>query len=154
MPQDLTRVWSGRWLPEDATPHQKVALCILSLHVHAPPLWLNNHCLSLSLSLSLSLRYNDTIWWQRSGSTLAQVMADCVMAPSHYLNQCWPAINLCTMNCMGVHELNLYHINWLVQERRNSIANALELRLSCTNPSICSCIAFIKIHPFLPGTNE
>ena len=24
----------------------------------------------------------------------------------------------------------------LVQERRNSIANALELRLSCTNPSI------------------
>ena len=26
---------------------------------------------------------------------------------------------------------------WLVQERRNSIANALELRLSCTNPSIC-----------------
>ena len=30
------------------------------------------------------------------------------------------------------------HIDWLVQERRNSIANALELRLSCTNPSIYS----------------
>ena len=28
------------------------------------------------------------------------------------------------------------HIDGLVQERRNSIANALELRLSCTNPSI------------------
>ena len=28
-------------------------------------------------------------------------------------------------------------INGLVQERRNSIANALELRLSCTNPSRC-----------------
>ena len=27
-------------------------------------------------------------------------------------------------------------IDGLVQERRNSIANALELRLSCTNPSI------------------
>ena len=26
------------------------------------------------------------------------------------------------------------HIDGLVQERRNSIANALELRLSCTNP--------------------
>ena len=25
----------------------------------------------------------------------------------------------------------------LVQKRRNSIANTLELRLSCTNPSIC-----------------
>ena len=29
-------------------------------------------------------------------------------------------------------------IDVLVQERRNSIANALELRLSCTNPSIWS----------------
>ena len=28
------------------------------------------------------------------------------------------------------------HIGGLVQERRNSIANALELRLSYTNPSI------------------
>ena len=28
------------------------------------------------------------------------------------------------------------HFDGLVQERRNSIANALELRLSCTNPSI------------------
>ena len=26
-------------------------------------------------------------------------------------------------------------VNGLVQERRNSIANALELHLSCTNPS-------------------
>ena len=31
-----------------------------------------------------------------------------------------------------------HHIDGLIQERRNSIANALELRLSCTNPSICS----------------
>ena len=28
------------------------------------------------------------------------------------------------------------YIDGLVQERRNSIANTLELRLSCTNPSI------------------
>ena len=28
------------------------------------------------------------------------------------------------------------HIDGLMEERRNSIANALELRLSCTNPSI------------------
>ena len=31
---------------------------------------------------------SDTIWRQRSGSTLAQVMACCLTAPSHYLNQC------------------------------------------------------------------
>ena len=29
-----------------------------------------------------------------------------------------------------------FHIDGLVQERHNSIANALEMRLSCTNPSI------------------
>ena len=32
----------------------------------------------------------------------------------------------------------LHYIDGLVQERHNSIANALELRLSCTNPSTCS----------------
>ena len=31
-----------------------------------------------------------------------------------------------------------YYIDGLVKERSNSIANALELRLTCTNPSICS----------------
>ena len=31
------------------------------------------------------------------------------------------------------------HFNGLVPERRNSISNALELRLSCTNPSIWNC---------------
>ena len=29
------------------------------------------------------------------------------------------------------------YINRVVQERRNSIDNALELRLSCTTPSMC-----------------
>ena len=32
---------------------------------------------------------SDIIRWHRYGSTLAQVMAWCLMAPSHYLNQCW-----------------------------------------------------------------
>ena len=32
---------------------------------------------------------SDAIWWHRSGSTLVQVMACCLTAPSHYLNQCW-----------------------------------------------------------------
>ena len=36
-----------------------------------------------------SLRPSDDIWRQRTGSTLAQVMAWCLTAPSHYLNQCW-----------------------------------------------------------------
>ena len=40
-----------------------------------------------------SLWPRDAIWRQRSGSTLAQVMAWCLVAPSHSLNQCWLIIN-------------------------------------------------------------
>ena len=40
-----------------------------------------------------SLWPSDAIWRQRSGSTLAQVMACCLTAPSHYLNQCWLIIS-------------------------------------------------------------
>ena len=40
-----------------------------------------------------SLWPSDTIWRHRSGSTLVQVMACCLTAPSHYLNQCWLIIS-------------------------------------------------------------
>ena len=36
-----------------------------------------------------SLWPSDAIWWHRTESTLAKVMAWCLMAPSHYLRQCW-----------------------------------------------------------------
>ena len=36
-----------------------------------------------------SLWPGDVIWRQGTRSTLAQVMACCLTAPSHYLNQCW-----------------------------------------------------------------
>ena len=39
-----------------------------------------------------SLWPSDAIWRHRSGSTLAQVMACCLTATSHYLNQCWLVI--------------------------------------------------------------
>ena len=35
----------------------------------------------------------DAIWWHRSGWTLAQVMACCLTAPSHYLSLCWLIIS-------------------------------------------------------------
>ena len=40
-----------------------------------------------------SLWPRNTIWRHRSGSTLVQVMACCLTAPSHYLNQCWLIIS-------------------------------------------------------------
>ena len=42
---------------------------------------------------SYSLWPSDIIGRQGSSSTLAQVMACCLMAPSHYLNQCWLIIS-------------------------------------------------------------
>ena len=36
-----------------------------------------------------SLWPGDTIWRHGTRSALAQVMACCLTAPSHYLNQCW-----------------------------------------------------------------
>ena len=45
------------------------------------------------------------------------------------------------IHCSGLHQqtmVHIYDIDGLVQERHNSIANALELCLSCTNPSIWS----------------
>ena len=36
---------------------------------------------------------NDNIWWHKSRSTLAQVMACRLTAPSHHLNQCWLIIS-------------------------------------------------------------
>ena len=48
-----------------------------------------NHTTLTQCGLVNSLRPSDTIWRHRSGSTLVQVMACCLTAPSHYLNQCW-----------------------------------------------------------------
>ena len=49
------------------------------------------HCNTWLHSLK-SLWPSDAIWRQRSGSTLAQVMACWPMAPGHYLKQCWVTI--------------------------------------------------------------
>ena len=46
-----------------------------------------------SQQLLNSLGPSDAIWRWRSWSTLVQVMACCLTAPSHYLNQCWLIIS-------------------------------------------------------------
>ena len=50
-------------------------------------------CMFFPYHSAHSLGSGDAIWWQRSGTTLAQVMAWCLTAPSHYLNQCWLIIS-------------------------------------------------------------
>ena len=57
--------------------------------------WLTLCCVLLWIDIKLfnSLLPSDAIGCQRSGSTLAQVMACCLTASSHYLNQYWLMIS-------------------------------------------------------------
>ena len=55
---------------------------------HISPSWASYRMSIVSILLN-SLRPSDAIWRQWSWTTLAQVMACCLTAPSHYLNQCW-----------------------------------------------------------------
>ena len=128
----------------------------------------------MSLRWINSVWHNDAMCRHRSGSTLVQVMAWCLTAPSHYLSQCWLIISEVqwqspvgdfTRDTSAINHKNyledylskisfksardqwvntmyfemLYdrqitkQVDGLVQERCNSIANALELHRSCTD---------------------
>ena len=62
------------------------------------------------------------------GSTLAQVMACCLTAPSHYLNQCWPVIQQSgtgiPTKCYDswgwtsgqTAQAQLHHVHWIINQ--------------------------------------
>ena len=79
---------------------------------------------------------SDTISRQRSGSTLSQVMACCLTAPSHYLNQCWPIIS-------EVQRSSDIHIRAVSQEIPQPWITKIGLKITC-----------LKFHSNFPGTNE
>ena len=65
-----------------------------------------------------SLWHSDTTWTYRFGSTLVQVMACFLTAPSHYLNRCWLSLlRFCSIHrgrfSQGVPKLLLYKITLL-----------------------------------------
>ena len=61
-----------------------------------------------------SLWPSDIICRQRSWSTLAQVMARCLTASSHYLNQCWLFINKVEGNLSAI--LHTRHTSAMKQQ--------------------------------------
>ena len=69
-----------------------------------------------------SLWPSDTIWRHKSGSTLAQVMACCLKAPSHYLNQCWFIIS---------------EVQWHPSESKIPQPSVTEISLKITNCPAC-----------------
>ena len=60
--------------------------------------WLK-FCITDVCSFINSLRPSDPIWRHKSGSTLTQVMACCLTAPSHYMNQ----VDLSSVRSSGIH---------------------------------------------------
>ena len=57
-----------------------------SVKRNGPSSTLLSSCISSNFN---SLWPSDAIWWHRSGLTLAQLMACCLMALNHYLSQFW-----------------------------------------------------------------
>ena len=79
---------------------------------------------------------SDPIWWQSGGSTLAQVMACCLMTSSHYLKQCWLIIS----------EVQLIHMMVISQEI--SEPSIIKISLKITYPPL------LNINGNLPEVNE
>ena len=75
---------------------------------------------------------SDAIWWNRYGLMFDQVMACCLTAPSHYLNQCWLIISEAHWHSA---EGNFRGKYWKYQLMK------------------CFTIMHLKSHPGLPGAN-
>ena len=95
-------------------------------------------CLAISKSalyfdMLNSLWPIEAIWWRRSGSTLAQVMACCLTAPSHDLNQCWLIIN-CVL---------CFHLPTISQKAFQTLIHKMSLKITC-----------LKSEPQPSGDNE
>ena len=96
-----------------------------------------------------SLWPSDTIWWHESGSTLAQVMACCLTAPSHYLSQCWLIISLSPVAfTQGHHQKKIWRNLTVKQDgkcifkisSRDQWVNTLRPRDNYVNPVCCIAI--------------
>ena len=81
-----------------------------------------------------SLWPSDVIWRQGSRSILAQVMACCLTAPSHYLNQCW---------------LIICKVQW-----HSSEGNFAKDASGTNHWNKLKKITYIKFRSNLPGANE
>ena len=73
---------------------------------------------------------SDTLRWQRSGSTLAQVTACCLTAPNHYLNQ--------SVNSSDIH------IRAISQE----------MPQASITKNLFEKIMYLRFHSNFPGANE
>ena len=86
-----------------------------------------------------SLWPSDTIWRHKSGSKLAQVMACCLMAPSHYLNLLYPPAQ---QSWRGVYWFHLVRLSVRIQNPVCTVSSTILTEsisylhiLTCNTPS-------------------
>ena len=98
------------------------------------PVWRRCWALPCSTVSNInSLWPRDAIWRQKSGSGLDQVMACCLTAPSHYMNQCWFITS---------------KVQWCSSE------GTFTWDITTISTKISLKIIFLRFYWNLPGTNE
>ena len=95
--------------------------------------WIFLHNLGSRSQWVNSLMPSDAIWRHRSGSTLAQLMACCLMAPSHYLTN----VDLSLVRSSGIH------LRAISSEIPQPSLTKINLK-----------IIYLKLNWNLPGLNE
>ena len=118
----------------------------VSKSAHCWPGYKENHRAKLTCQI-YPLWPSDATWRLRSESTLAQVMACCLTAPNHYLNQCWLAISMIPWHSYeGSFTIDTLAIDLRIQLENNSFAlnlpGANELSataLHCVYHNLNSC---------------
>ena len=101
-------------------------------------------------------RPSHAIWQYPSRSALAQVMACCLMVPSHYLYQFWLIIksilwHLLLSNVTSVYESRYAPSQWDSSLRCNNVSHWLGTYLDWS--LLVFMITFLKLTPHVPGSN-
>ena len=80
-----------------------------------------SNCLNLhniygyfSSNIFNSLWPYDAIWWHKAVLTLAHIMACCLSAPSHCLNQSWLTINKVRWNSREIPQPSITETSWKI----------------------------------------
>ena len=122
-------------------PMFMVSLAAHFPHIHCVNLnqytWYDDKCMFYHLKFKdmyNSLRPSEAIWQHRSWSTLPQVMGCCLMATSHYVNQCWLIIS-----------------DYLAGFHRRAVSQWVPKLFSCV---MSLKIILLKLLSHLPEANE
>ena len=114
---------------------------------------------------SLTLWPNDVIWRQGSRSTLAQVLACCLMAPSHYLNQCWLMISEVlwhspdsnfkenTWDICHWNEIEIYQFETVVKSPRGQWVKLIQPPATAINIRCKEIMKVVQIDKEMPDLN-